>query len=160
MKFSFKNRDPGLRLQKKMLDHIEKEALKFLSDPVLILTGYDWHQGIIGIIASKIKDKFQKPTILISLNGEKGKGSARSIYAFDIGAAFISALKLGLIENRGGHKMAGGFSINKNKIDLFKNFIFEKFKKSKAFKNTNNSTFIDGKISSSAPRWAWHSCNT
>ena len=137
-------------LQEKLFQDVEKEAEKLISSPVLILSGRDWHQGVIGIVASKIKDKFQKPTVLISLNGDKGKGSARSVYGFDIGTAFLSALKLGLIENGGGHKMAGGFSINKSKINLFKNFLFNQFNKSKGVSFANNNTYIDGKISSSA----------
>ena len=85
---------------------------------MLVLSGDNWHEGIIGIIAAKIKDKFLKPTILISFTGQKGKGSARSEYGFDIGAVLVAASSEKIIVKGGGHKMAGGFEINKNNICL------------------------------------------
>ena len=105
---------------------------------------------MIGIIASRIKDRFNKPTILISLTGSTGKGSCRSVHGFDIGAAIISALNLSLIEKGGGHKMAGGFVIKSNKINEFKNFMIEQFKRSKAYHYKNSNKFIDLIISASA----------
>ena len=137
-------------LQNKLTSIVEKEALKEILNPVIVLHGKDWHEGIIGILASKIKDKHNKPTIIISLDGNNGKGSARSIYGFDIGATLISALKQNIIKKGGGHKMAGGFSIDKNKIDIFKNFAIEQFKKSNASKFVKNSISIDAIISTSA----------
>ena len=59
-----------------------------------MLCGENWHEGIIGIIASRIKFKFNKPTIIISLNKKIGKASARSIVGFDIGAAFYLQYKI------------------------------------------------------------------
>ena len=64
---------------------------KFDNHPVLVMSGESWHEGIIGIVASRIKEKYNKPTILISLNNDLGKGSARSIYGFDIGAAILAS---------------------------------------------------------------------
>ena len=137
-------------LQNKLIHQIEKIALKEINNPVLVICGSDWHEGVLGIIAAKIKDKFHKPTILISFTGTRGKGTARSINGFDIGSVLISALNQTIIEKGGGHKMAGGFSIQKNKIDLFKEFLFKKFNKSKASTLVNNKIYIDGSISSSA----------
>ena len=57
----------------------------------MILTGKDWHEGVIGIIASRIKDKYNKPTVIISINNDIGKASARSIVGFDIGSVIIAA---------------------------------------------------------------------
>ena len=97
------------------------------SDPVIILYGENWHEGIIGIIAARVKEKFNKPTIIISAGSVVGKGSARSIYGFDIGSAIIGAVQSGLLIKGGGHKMAAGFTINLQKIKEFKEFIFRKF---------------------------------
>ena len=107
-------------------------------DPVIIINGANWHEGIIGIIASRIKDKFNKPAIIISTNNNIGKASARSILGFDIGSIIVAAVQKGLLIKGGGHKMAGGFSIETSKIELFKKFVIKKF-------NTQNSHIVQEK---------------
>ena len=114
---------------------IEKDLVeKILStkldnkDPVLIIEGKNWHEGVIGIVASKLKDKFNKPTIIITTNGNIGKGSARSVVGFDIGSVIIVATQENILLKGGGHKMAGGFSINISNVDRLKKFIINKFK--------------------------------
>ena len=86
-------------LEKSLLDNILKQKID-LDDPVIILAGDNWHEGIIGIIASRVKEKFNKPTIIISLNNKIGKASARSIYGFDIGTIIISAVQNGILLKR------------------------------------------------------------
>ena len=76
----------------------------FKNDPVLVLSGEGWHEGIIGIVASRIKEKYNKPTIIISLNENLGKGSARSVNGFDIGKHIIMGTQLKILEKGGGHK--------------------------------------------------------
>jgi single-stranded-DNA-specific exonuclease len=73
-------------------EKIYSQVKNFHNYPVLVLSGNNWHEGIIGIIASRIKEKYNKPTILISLNKDIGKGSARSVSGFDIGAQIIKAI--------------------------------------------------------------------
>ena len=108
---------------------INEEVKKYHNQPVLILSGENWHEGVIGIVAARIKDKFNKPTILISVNKEIGKGSARSIVGFDIGTHIINAVQSGILQKGGGHKMAGGFSILKKNIPAFREFMIKKFEK-------------------------------
>ena len=98
------------------------------NDPVLIVEGKNWHEGVIGIVASKLKEKFNKPTIIITINGNIGKGSARSVVGFDIGSVILAATQENILLKGGGHKMAGGFSVNIDKIEKLKKFIFNKFK--------------------------------
>ena len=141
--------------ERKMLekDLIEKILIKSetkLKDPVLILQGKNWHEGIIGIIAARLKDKFNKPTIIISINGEIGKASARSIVGFDIGSAIIAATQEKILLKGGGHKMAGGFSINISNIEKFKQFIFRKFKNINEDLTQKKPLFLDSKIAPSA----------
>ena len=93
------------------------------------MSGNNWHEGIIGIVASRIKEKYNKPTILISISENLGKGSARSIFGFDIGTQIIKATQSGIVEKGGGHKMAGGFTIKKENIQLFRDFLIKNFKK-------------------------------
>jgi single-stranded-DNA-specific exonuclease len=115
-------------LEKDLLNKILYETKDFLNDPVLIMSGKNWHEGVIGIVAARLKDKFNKPVILISLDGDVGKASARSIVGFDIGSVIISATQEKILLKGGGHKMAGGFSIQHENINMFKNFVFKKFR--------------------------------
>ena len=71
-------------IEEKILQDIEKKIHNFIDDPVLFIDG-NWHDGIIGIAASRIKEKFNKPTIIITYKDELAKASARSIAGFDIG---------------------------------------------------------------------------
>ena len=80
-----------------LLEKISTELKNYHNHPVLVLAGSNWHEGIIGIIASRIKDKFNKPTIIISLEENLGKGSARSVFGFDIGRHIIKAVQLGIL---------------------------------------------------------------
>ncbi len=114
-------------LESDLLKKILNENKKNYNDPVLIMSGENWHEGVIGIVAARLKDKFNKPVILISIDGDIGKASARSIVGFDIGSAIIAASQEKLLIKGGGHKMAAGFSIKVENIYKFKDFIFRKF---------------------------------
>lgn len=133
-----------------LFEKIDSESKKFHNYPILVLSGEKWHEGVIGIVASKIKDKYKKPTILISVNNNKGKGSARSIQGFDIGRQIIKAVQLKILDKGGGHKMAGGFSINENKISVFRDFLIKNFEKSYKFNLKNSNLYLDSLIAPSA----------
>jgi single-stranded-DNA-specific exonuclease len=115
-------------LEKDLLQKILNQTKDISKDPVLILSGTNWHEGVIGIVAARLKDKYNKPVIIISINGQIGKASARSIAGFDIGSSIIAANQENIIIKGGGHKMAAGFSINISNINKFKDFIFRKFR--------------------------------
>ena len=115
-------------LEKDLLQKILNQTKNYLNDPVLILSGSHWHEGVIGIVAARLKDKFNKPVIIISINGKIGKASARSIVGFDIGSIIISATQEKLLLKGGGHKMAGGFSIKVENIEKLKILYLENFK--------------------------------
>ena len=138
------------KLEKDLLNVALNTVDKSINDPVLVLYGDDWHEGVIGIIASRIKDKFNKPTIIISLNNKMGKASARSIVGFDMGEAILSALQNKILIKGGGHKMAGGFSIEVEKIEKFKKFIIKKFNKKNMVNFNKNCLYLDSLISASA----------
>ncbi|HGJ64829.1 TPA: single-stranded-DNA-specific exonuclease RecJ [bacterium] len=84
----------------------------------LVLAGENWHSGAIGISASKLQEQFYRPTILISIEGDWGRGSARSIPSFDIHEAIAKCSNL--LERYGGHKGAAGLTIAKENIDKFR----------------------------------------
>ena len=131
-------------------EKVYSKANKFHNYPVLVLSGKNWHEGIIGIVAAKIKEKFNKPTILISENEDLSKGSARSVLGFDIGTQIIKAVQLGILTKGGGHKMAGGFTINKKNIDIFRDFLVSNFKRSQANSLDTLNLYLDSKIAPSA----------
>ena len=138
-------------LEKDLLQKVLNETKDCSKDPVLLLSGKNWHEGVIGIVASRLKDKFNKPVILISIEGDVGKASARSIVGFDIGSVIISATQDDLLLKGGGHKMAAGFSIQIEKINKFKEFVFKKFKTiNKNLSSERSSFFLDSIISPSA----------
>ena len=138
------------KLETDLLNVVLNTVNNDINDPVLVLYGKNWHEGIIGIIASRIKEKFNKPTIIISLKNNIGKASARSVLGFDIGAVILAAIQNKILMKGGGHKMAGGFSIEENKIKKFKDFINKTFKK-KIDKNLGkNDIYLDSLISASA----------
>ncbi len=137
-------------LEKDLTNKILIESKSKFKDPVLILYGSNWHEGVIGIVASRLKDKFNKPAIIISINGKIGKASARSIVGFDIGSAIISATHEKILLKGGGHKMAGGFSINVSNIEKFKEFIFRKFKNINVDLSQQKPLLLDSKIAPSA----------
>jgi single-stranded-DNA-specific exonuclease len=87
-------------------------------DKVIVLSQEDWHPGVIGIVASRIVEKYYRPTVMITLENGVGKGSARSVPGFDIYKALKSCddLMLGF----GGHKYAAGLSIPSENISLFR----------------------------------------
>ena len=138
------------KLEKNLLNVVLNTISKNINDPVLVLYGDNWHEGIIGIIASRIKERYNKPTIIISLNNKIGKASARSVLGFDIGAIILAAVQKKILIKGGGHKMAGGFSIEESKIKEFKEFIINKFRTKIDKIYDKKDLYLDSTISSSA----------
>lgn len=94
----------------------------------LVVASEGWHPGVIGIVAGRLKERFNRPACAIALerSGEgtvTGKGSARSVKGFDLGAAVIAARQSGLLLGGGGHPMAAGFSIAPERVDEFRHFL-------------------------------------
>ena len=137
-------------LEKDLVEKLLKKVHDNLSEPILILQGTNWHEGVIGIVASRLKDKFNKPVIVISVKDNLGKASARSIVGFDIGSAIIAATQEKILLKGGGHKMAGGFSINISNIEKFKKFLFSRFKNITNDLSIQKPLFLDSKIAPSA----------
>lgn len=97
---------------------------EFMHKKSIVLYNNDWHPGVIGIVASRLVERYYRPTILISLNGDKGKGSGRSIAGLDL-VRCLNDCRDYLI-SCGGHKYAAGITISKENIPLFS----EKFEES------------------------------
>ena len=94
------------------------------NEPVAIVAGAGWHPGVIGIVAGRRKEKLGRPAIVIALDDVGvGKGSGRSIYGVDLGAAILAAKEMGLLVAGGGHAMAAGLTIAADKIDALGAFL-------------------------------------
>ena len=131
-------------------EQINLEVKNYHNHPVLVMSGNNWHEGIIGIVASRIKEKYNKPTILISLQQNIGKGSARSVVGFDIGSQIIKAVQCGILQKGGGHKMAGGFVLKKENIRTFRDFLIKNFEKSNINSSASTNLYLDSIIAPSA----------
>ena len=108
------------QIEKKIYEEARERIgeLQIEKDPTLVIDGDDWHPGVIGIVASRILENFHRPVFVITVRNGIGKGSCRSIPAFNIYEAL--AANSDLLLQFGGHKMAAGFSIKKENIPLFR----------------------------------------
>ncbi len=110
--------------RKRVEDRILSEAISMVEEddleknPILVLAKDGWHPGVIGICASRIAEKYCRPTILIGLDGDEGKGSARSVPSLHIHEALSKCKEY--LEDFGGHSQAAGMRINRKKIDGFR----------------------------------------
>lgn len=94
--------------------------------PVVVAAAEGWHQGVIGIVASRLKERFGRPAAVVAINGGIAKGSCRSIAGIDIGAAILAARQAGLLVNGGGHAMAAGFTVESDRLVEFAGFLMER----------------------------------
>ena len=102
-------------------------ARKDQGDPrCIFVAGEDWHEGVIGVVAGRLKELYYRPSFVFSYNGDMAKASARSIAGVDIGALVSAAKQLGLITAGGGHAMAAGLSLKREQMQAFQDFITSK----------------------------------
>ena len=144
--------------RRKMQDRILSEALEAAQaqceSPVIIVAMPDWHPGIIGIVAGRLKDRFRKPCIVIGIDMDAtpsvAKGSGRSISGVDLGSALSAATADGLLLSGGGHEMAGGLTMDPDKIDDFRQFMASRLAADVETALENDSTKLDFVLSLSA----------
>ncbi|MFL6730671.1 MAG: single-stranded-DNA-specific exonuclease RecJ [Sphingomicrobium sp.] len=105
-------------------EQAEALAAKLNGDPVITVMSPGWHQGVIGIVAGRIKERFGRPAIVIAeCEDGTGKGSGRSIGGVDLGAAVLAAKETGLLAAGGGHAMAAGLTLPSNGLEPFREFM-------------------------------------
>lgn len=125
-----------------VIENIDNSAVK--DDNVIVVSGRGWHRGVIGIVASRITDRYYRPSIVIATDGVYGKGSCRSIEGFNLFEA-IDACGEELVKY-GGHTMAVGLTIEEEKIDAFKNKINSYAKSLLTEDVLTPKLYIDGEI--------------
>ena len=114
------------QIEKDIIQKIDEEITRNPSrvlDKIIVIDGEGWHQGVVGIVASRIKDIYGKPSIIITRDGELAKGSGRSIDGFALCDAVAACADL--LTHYGGHPMAVGLSMNSDNIELFRKRINE-----------------------------------
>jgi single-stranded-DNA-specific exonuclease len=134
--------------------HILKSAIDSLTTEqlekkIIFAFGQDWHEGVIGIIASRIKQKFNKPCIVFSSKNGIAKGSGRSVKGIDLGNLIIAATQKGIITQGGGHAMAAGLTIDEDKISNLQDFIEGRLSNNEQL-NYNIENYADSIINISA----------
>jgi single-stranded-DNA-specific exonuclease len=108
-------------------EQAEGQAAKLAGDPVITVMSSGWHQGVIGIVAGRLKERFGRPAIVIAKTEDgTGKGSGRSISGVDLGAAVLAAKDSGLLTAGGGHAMAAGLTLPPGGLEAFRAFINER----------------------------------
>ena len=117
---------------------------------VLVVAGDGWHPGVVGLAASRLKDRYECPSIVLANNAKTGlaSGSGRSIAGVDLGAAVRDALEAGVIIKGGGHAMAAGLTVEISKLGQFREFIEGRLS-SQVSAAAENTLSIDGALTAS-----------
>lgn len=135
-----------------VLEQAMAQAEKSIVDnegPMLLVAGQGWHSGVIGIVAGRLKERFNKPTAIIGIMDGIGKASARSISGIDFGAAVIAAREAGLLVAGGGHAMAAGFTVEEAKIPALAEFLSARFAVQSLMLPRQRSLNLDGLMNAS-----------
>src|SRR5712691_212606 len=133
----------------------EAEALASLGledkGAVIVTASEGWHPGVVGLVASRLKEKFSRPAFAIALEpGGIGTGSGRSIGGVDLGKAVRQAVKDGLLMKGGGHAMAAGVTLRKERLAEFRAYLESALANDVANSRHDNELFIDGAVSARA----------
>ena len=114
-------------IENEILNQSFEQAKNQVNKKYILVHGFGWHKGVLGIVASKLVEKYNKPSFVISTDTSFGFGSARSVNNIDLGKIILNAKLQGILVSGGGHKMAAGIKINKDSITLFDKYLFSTF---------------------------------
>jgi single-stranded-DNA-specific exonuclease len=133
----------------------EAEALASLGledkGSVIVTASEGWHPGVVGLVASRLKEKFSRPAFAVALEpGGIGTGSGRSIAGVDLGKAVREAVSEGLLMKGGGHAMAAGVTLKKERLAEFRAYLEERLAQDVAKARHVDELFIDGAVSARA----------
>jgi len=140
--------DKRKKIETLIINEIDFKKIENENKKVIIYFNPNMNEGLIGIIAARLKDHFNKPAIVITSSNHLLKGSARSVYNYNIGHAIKNLIEKKIIVSGGGHNMAAGFTLEKEKLKRFEDSILKDFLKKDLIEN-NNFTY-DAEISSLA----------
>jgi single-stranded-DNA-specific exonuclease len=136
------------KIETLIVNEIDFQKIENENKDVIIYYNPNINEGLIGIIAARLKDYFNKPSIVITASNKFLKGSARSIYNYNIGRVIKNSLDKKIIIGGGGHNMAAGFTLNKDNLKDFEKYILEDFLKSNPL--NDHIFFYESEVSSLA----------
>jgi len=119
--------------------------------PALVVAGKDWHPGVLGLAASRLKERYKVPSFVLGIAKDSGEatGSGRSIKGVDLGGAVQAAVKAGIVKKGGGHAMAAGLSIDENRIGDLRAFFEETLAGETELAKQNQSLKVDAALTAS-----------
>jgi single-stranded-DNA-specific exonuclease len=119
--------------------------------PVLVFAAAEnWHPGVIGIVAARLKERYERPAVVVALADGIGKGSGRSVRGLALGPAVIAARQSGLLINGGGHAMAAGFTVAAEKLAALQAFLIERLGDGLGDESLVPELVVDGELSVAA----------
>ena len=150
----------GYNAERQAIEHMvmEQAMMQVAADigpgggvpPVIIACAKGWHTGVIGIVAGRLKEFYQRPALVIGIDDNGvGKGSGRSIYGVDLGAAVTAARQTGLLSAGGGHAMAAGLTVTEALIDDLRDFMTSRMAKAVGEALKELSLKLDGVLTAS-----------
>lgn len=133
-------------IEQQVLEEAAEIALAQKDNNFILVHSEGWHQGVVGIVAGKLKEKFQKPVAAVAVDNGIGKASCRSVKGIDFGSKIVEAKNLGILLSGGGHSMAAGFTINMERMEDLKLFLHEALAKHEAVLQENKICYYDAEI--------------
>jgi single-stranded-DNA-specific exonuclease len=137
-------------LEKALLESAEAEAERQLTRSnnlsCLVVGGDDWHPGVVGLIASRLKDKFRLPSFAFAFTEESGTGSGRSLSGVDLGRAVRRGVEAGVAVKGGGHAMAAGATVARSQLEAFRSFMNEALEASVAAARSSDALLVDASL--------------
>ncbi|MEM7425961.1 MAG: single-stranded-DNA-specific exonuclease RecJ [Pseudomonadota bacterium] len=137
-----------LRLVDEAVAQAEKSLGSQTNLPIVIVAGDQWHPGVLGLVASRLKERFARPALAIGYDSAGvGTGSGRSIAGVDLGAAVTAAVEAGVLEKGGGHAMAAGLTVRKEQLGSLRAFMEEALQDSALKAISESALEMDGALS-------------
>ena len=118
----------------------------FLKAPLVLAHDERWHAGVIGIVASRLKERYNRPAVVVAWEDGIGKASCRSVPGVDIGAAITAARQAGLLVNGGGHPMAAGFTVEQSGFEALNDFLNTRLARAGGAADLAPSLGLDGAL--------------
>jgi single-stranded-DNA-specific exonuclease len=135
------------QMMKEAVDRVERYGLD--KEPVIIVSDTEWHPGLSGLVAGRLKERFGKPAIVVTYatnpdGVQEGRGSGRSIAGVNMADAFIGARNEGILIKGGGHAMAGGFTVMPDRLPEFRDYLYKTIAAQMENIDATPETVIDG----------------
>jgi single-stranded-DNA-specific exonuclease len=144
---NIERRDIEARVLTQAIDQVERDDGH---GPLVFVAGEGWHPGVIGIVASRLKERYNRPACVVAVGEGVGKGSGRSVAGVALGPAVIAARQAGLLVNGGGHAMAAGFTVASDKLLPLRDFLAARVVEALGGEDPMPELGIDGALAAAA----------